>query len=83
MKVEFDELVPSSTPQRSFATRGGIIGWIIKSGLAKTESQANMIMILVILASILISAYLIWDTQSNAPEKTIPHPPTPFSERRI
>ena len=55
----------NSIPVRKKKTSTGITGLVIKSGLVKTESQANLVLILFIVIGLCGIVYLNLQTFSN------------------
>lgn len=54
--------------------KGGVIGLVMRLGLAKTEGQANMVMVAIIIVAVVIMA-IIW--MSHGSKKSSPViPPT-------
>lgn len=45
-------------PNRKKTTSSGIVGWVIKTGIVKNESQANLILVGFILVGLAAIVYL-------------------------
>ena len=69
----------------SASTQGSIVGFLLRRGLAKDESQANMILLGVFVATVALTSWLIWSRGStttnppplDAPNATTQTAPTP------
>jgi len=80
MTVEFEETTLRNATDHGLETRKGMAGWMIKNGIAKSESPANIILIATAIILFFIAFYLLkWNINntSNLPSS----PLTPFSER--
>lgn len=78
MPVEFNEPEFGTTNRAPQRREKGIVGLIMKMGLAKNASQANIIMIGLIVVLALVSWFAISSTSAPdaAPAEELPDPQT-------
>ena len=66
--VEFENtVIPTSNKYRKQTNSGGITGSLIKSGLAKSESQATMILVVVIILALALAGLFTFKATNDGP----------------
>ncbi|MDO8518424.1 MAG: hypothetical protein Q7S26_04005, partial [bacterium] len=58
-------------------TQGGIVGFLLRRGLAKDESQANIILLGVLIATVALIAWVLWPSASQPAPTNLPPRGTP------
>lgn len=54
-----------STANTNPSTASGIIGWLIRKGIVRTESQANILLIAVSASAIFLAVWVQWPTGTH------------------
>jgi hypothetical protein len=67
--VQFTEENNPSQPSYSVGRQKGIIGWLIRKGFAKSIKQANIILVIIVIACIVGAVWMLTLSPSLSQEK--------------
>lgn len=70
MPVQFEEQEFSQSRLAQQDRQGAVTGLVLKLGLAKNASQANLVMLVIAVIAIALTVFLVWPSNATAPEAT-------------
>lgn len=70
MAVEFNEPEFNQTHQMQHGRQGAVTNLLFKLGLAKSTSQANVVMLIVAVIAVALTIFLLLPDRATAPEES-------------